>query len=320
MKRAKGKYAASELGAILKKAAIRLGKNNPIHLAGSTAFLATFSLAPIFVLIVYLLGTIIGRKETKQNIIKKFAEDAPEESVGQLRQFIDGFQTLWGAWYVDVGLALFLLFSAFKLFLLIRSSFYQLWRLKHFKDKEFKFQLTKWLFPIGLIISAGVLLMAGVLGQGLQAFLGEAIAEISPKALFYFTSIYRYIFSLLVAWIWFAVVFRYLTDARPQWRTVLVGAAFTSVLYNLGKLVLQPSLSVGKIHAVFGTSASLVMLQLFIFYTSLLIYYGAAFTMEWARHYKQTIVVPEHLCYYTLEEKHSIEGSEATDVASSGQG
>ncbi|HZH36980.1 MAG TPA: hypothetical protein VEX65_06885, partial [Flavisolibacter sp.] len=83
MKRAKGKYAVSELGAILKKAAIRLGKNNPIHLAGSTAFLATFSLAPIFVMIVYLLGTIIGRKETKQNIIKKFAEDAPEESVGQ---------------------------------------------------------------------------------------------------------------------------------------------------------------------------------------------------------------------------------------------
>jgi membrane protein len=308
----RGKYSLEVLGLILQKSAKRLGKNSPVHLAGATAFLATFSLAPIFVLIIHLLGGIIGRKEIRQKIIQKFSEDAPADSVAQLTQFIDGFQQLWGAWYVNAGLFLFLLFGASKLFILIRSSFYQLWRLKHFHEKKLKLQVRKWVFPIALIVSAGVLLMAGVLGQGLQAFLGEAVAEISPSALRYFNSFYRYAISLLVAWIWFAVVFRYLTDVRPQWKTVLVGALFTSVLYNVGKIILQPSLSFGKVHAVFGTSASLVLLQLFIFYISLLIYYGAAFTFEWARHYNQPVYIPDDLSYYTIEEKHT---KESTDLS-----
>jgi membrane protein len=254
------------------------------------------------------LGGVIGRREISEKIIQKFAQDAPAESVAQLRQFIDGFQQLWGVWYVNVALFLFVIFSASKLFILIRSSFYQLWRLKHFHKKKWQLQVRKWLFPVALIVSAGVLLMAGVLGQSLQAFLGEAVSEISPSAAGYFRSIYRYAISLLVAWVWFAVVFRYLTDARPQWSTVLTGAFFTSVLYNVGKLILQPSLSFGKIHAIFGTSASLVLLQLFIFYISLLIYYGAAFTFEWARHYHQPIYIPDDLSYYTIEEKQTRDG------------
>jgi membrane protein len=306
----RGTYTLSDFGTILKKSAKRLGKNNPVHLAGSTAFLATFSLAPIFVLIVHALGSIIGRKVIKENIIEKVAEDAPKESINQLRQFIDGFQQLWGEWYVNIGLFIFLLFSASKLFFLIRSSFYQLWRLKHTRDVSLGLKIRNYLFPIALIISAGGLLMAGVLGQSLQAYLGDAVEEISFKALTYFNGLYRYLVSLVVAWIWFAVVFRYLTDARPTWRTVLVGAFFTSLLYNLGKLVLQPTLSAGKVHAVFGTSASLVMLQLFIFYISVLIYYGAAFTLEWARHYKQEVYIPDYLSYYTIEEKPTKEAVE----------
>ena len=296
-------YSVAAFWTIVKKAAVRLGKNNPVHLAGATAFLATFSLAPIFVLIIHLLGVVLGKQEIRQRIIQKFSEDAPPESVQQLRQFIDGFQQLWGAWYVDVALFIFLLFGSSKLFILIRSSFYQLWRLKHFHEKKLRFQIRKWLFPVALIISAGVLLMMGVLGHSLRSFLGEAVAEISYSSLQYFNGLYRHGVSLLIAWIWFAVVFRYLTDATPQWATVFVGALFTSVLYNIGKMILQPSLSFGKIHAVFGTSASLVMLQLFIFYISLLIYFGAAFTFEWARYYKQTVHIPDELSYYKLEEK-----------------
>ncbi len=310
MEEQKSNYSAGGLWHILKESAKRLAKNNPLHLAGATAFFATFSLAPLFFIIIQLLGGIIGKSETRQNIIQKFAENAPEESTKQFKQFMDGLQQLGGAWYVDVGLFLFLLFSASRLFILIRISFYQLWRLKHVGKERLKFKIRNYFLPVALIITAGALLLAGLLGESLRSLLGEAVVEISPSLSKYFHSIFRYLVSMVVAWAWFAVIFRYLTDARPQWKTVLVGALFTSVLFNLGKLILQPSLSMGKIHAVFGTSASLVLLQLFVFYISLLIYYGAAFTMEWARHYKQTVYIPDYLGYYTLEEKHTKEDSE----------
>jgi membrane protein len=292
---------------IMKKAGHRLKRNTPLHLAGATAFFATFSLAPIFVILVQLVGTLIGKAEVKRNIIKKLAESAPAESVAQLRKMMEGLEDLSGAWYINAGLAVFLFFSASTLFNIIRSSLYRLWRLKRVEKKNVGFTIRKRLFSVLLIVSAGALLMAGLLGQSFRSLLGEAIGDVSPTAYSYFQSFYKYLVSLLVAWVWFAVVFRYLTDVRPQWKTVMVGALFTSVLFNLGKLVLQSLLSGDSIPTVFGASASLVLLQLFVFYSSLLIYYGAAFTIEWARYHKQLIHLPEYVSYYTVEEKHTKE-------------
>lgn len=290
---------------ILKKAAVRLKQNNPLQLAGSTAFFATFSLAPIFIIIIQLLGTLLGKGDIKRSIIQKFSESAPQQSVEQLRRMLNGVEQLSGSWYVNLGLFLFLLFSASTLFTVIRGSLYRLWRLKKVENKNVGFRLKKRLFSVLLIVAAGVLLLAGLLGQSLQGILGEAVAEVSGRAYYYFQSVYKHAISFLVAWGWFAVVFRYLTDARPQWRTVWVGAFFTAVLFTVGKAILQSALTGGSIPTVYGASASLVLLQLFVFYISLLIYYGAAFTTEWASHHNQKIWLPDYLSYYTIEEKHS---------------
>jgi membrane protein len=295
--------SAVQLWTILKKAASRLKENSPLHLAGSTAFFATFSLAPIFIIIIQLLGKLIGEGEIKRNIIQKFSESAPKESVNQLQRMLSGLEQLSGSWYVNAALALFLVFSASTLFTVIQSALYRLWQLKKIKDKSFGFKIKNRLFSVLLIVVAGLLLMAGLLGQSLQGMLGDAVEEISGMAYHYFQSIYRHVISFVLAWAWFAVVFRYLTDARPKWKTVVVGALFTAILFVIGKAILQATLTSSTIPTVYGASASLVLLQLFVFYISLLIYYGAAFTAEWAEHYHQSIRLPNYLGYYTVEEK-----------------
>lgn len=288
---------------ILKSAGTRLKKNNPLHLAGSTAFFATFSLAPIFIIIIQLLGKLIGEGEVKQNIIRKFSESAPQQSVAQFRRMLDGVEQLSGSWYINIGLALFLVFSASTLFTVIRSALYRLWRLKKVKDKSFFFKIKKRLFSVVLIVAAGVLFMVGLLGQSLQGLLGDAINEIMPSSARYFQSAYRHIIAFIVAWAWFAVVFRYLTDARPRWKTVAAGSFFTAVLFVIGQAILEATLFSSTIPTVYGASASLVLLQLFVFYISLLIYYGAAFTAEWADHYNQKFWLPPYLSRFIVEEK-----------------
>jgi membrane protein len=310
MKSEKRERGATAFWLILKRSVQRLKKNDPLHLAGATAFFTTFALAPIFVVIIQLLGSIIGKGEIKQKIIEKFAESAPSQSIQQLNRIMDGLQRMTGAWYMDVALFLFLLFSASTLFKIIRSSIYRLWRIKRVHEKSAGFRIKHRLFSVALIISAGILLVAGLLGESIQSYLGEAIAEISISASRYFQSVYKHVISFVVAWAWFAVVFRYLTDVRPKWKTVLVGALFTAVLFNLGKFILQSLLTKSNLSSVFGASASLVILQLFVFYISILIYYGAAFTMEWSRHYQQTMHFPDYISYYTIEEKNSKEDLE----------
>jgi membrane protein len=292
---------------VLKKAGRRLRSNSPLHLAGSTAFFATFSIAPIFVIIIHVVGSVLGETTVRQRIIQKFAESAPEESVQQLSRIMNGLQQLSGFWYVDVALLLFLLFSSSTLFSVIKNSVERLWRIKTVEHKSFAQRLKKRLFSVVLIVIVGALLVASLVGQSLQTFLGDAIADISPAASVYFKSLYRFFGSVLIAWIWFTLVYRYITDARPQWKTVLAGAFFTTVLFTIGRVILQAALSGTNLPSVYGASASLVLLQLFVFYISLLNYYGAAFTIEWAKHYRQQVYLPNHISYYTIEEKHSKE-------------
>ena len=299
----KDRISAAHLWTILKKAAHRLKQNSPLHLAGSTAFFATFSLAPIFIIIIQLLGKFIGEGEIKRNIIQKFSESAPEESVKQLQRMLTGLEQLSGSWYVNAGLALFLVFSASTLFTVIQSALYRLWQLKKTKQKSFGFKVKNRLFSVLLIVVAGMLLMIGLLGQSLQGMLGDAVNEISTTASRYFQSFYRYAISFLMAWAWFAVVFRYLTDARPRWKTVAAGSLLTAILFAIGQAILEATLTSSTIPTVYGASASLVLLQLFVFYISLLIYYGAAFTAAWAKHYHQPFQLPDYLSYYTVNEK-----------------
>ncbi|HEV7330411.1 MAG TPA: YihY/virulence factor BrkB family protein [Flavisolibacter sp.] len=292
---------------VLKKAAKRLKSNSPLHLAGSTAFFATFSIAPIFIIIIQVLGSVLGEATIRERIIQKFAESAPDDSVQQLNRIMNGLQQLSGLWYVDVALILFLFFSASTLFSIIKNSVERLWRIKTVQNKGIGYRLKKRLFSVTLIVAAGALLVASLVGQSLQSFLGDAIADISPIASVYFKTVYRFLGSVVIAWIWFTFVYRYITDARPQWKTVLAGALFTTILFTIGRVILQAALSGTSLPSVYGASASLVLLQLFVFYISLLNYYGAAFTIEWARHYRQPLYLPGHISYYTIEEKHTKE-------------
>jgi membrane protein len=298
---------ASGFWHVLKKAGRRLKSNSPLHLAGSTAFFATFSIAPIFIILIQLLGSVLGEATVRQRIVQKFAESAPEESVQQLSRIMNGLQQLSGLWYVDAALLLFLLFTSSTLFSVIKNSVERLWRIKTVANKGFGYRLKKRLFSVLLIMAAGALLVASLVGQSLQLFLGDAIADISPTASIYFKNIYRFLGSVLIAWIWFTLVYRYITDARPQWKTVLAGALFTTILFTIGRVILQAALTGTGLPSIYGASASLVLLQLFVFYISLLNYYGAAFTIEWARHYRQRVYLPHHISYYTIEEKHSRE-------------
>ncbi|MBC7868272.1 MAG: YihY/virulence factor BrkB family protein, partial [Gloeobacteraceae cyanobacterium ES-bin-316] len=89
--------------------------------------------------------------------------------------------------------------------------------------------------------------------------------------------------------VWLLFIFRYLSHARPAWRIAWAGALFTSLLFSLGNIVLHFLLSYNNINSIYGASASVVLLLLFLFYSSMILYYGAAFTKAWAAYKKDNI-------------------------------
>jgi membrane protein len=192
------------------------------------------------------------------------------------------------------------MFVATTLFKVIKSSLNQVWKIKAIRKHTLYAALnTRWR-SFFVILVAGILFVIGLLAEAMQAYLGKYLYEFSPLLANYFNSALNYILSFIMVTAWFGILFRYLPDARAKWKIAFLGGFVTSILFNLGKVILHWLLTYNNFTSVYGASASIVLLLLFVFYSSLILYYGAAFTKVWAAYIGKPITPLPYAVHYHL--------------------
>ncbi len=302
MTNTKKTFSLSQFIRLFKDAFIELGKNDPLRMAGATAFFTTFALPPILIIIIQALGLFFDPEKIRGQLFDQLSTIIGRASVLQVVEVLKAFSDMAKNWWVTIGGFIFLLFVATTLFKVIKSSLNQVWKIRVFKRRSLLKQLTNRLMSVLVILLAGLLFTVGLLAEGAQAILGNYLIELVPGFAPYFNSGLNHFLSIVIVTIWFAVVFRYLPDARPQWDVILTGALVTSVLFNIGKIVIRWLLTYSNINTVYGASGSIILLLLFVFYSSLILYYGAAFTRIWSIHHNQPIKPKPYARHYKLAE------------------
>ncbi|MBK7559178.1 MAG: YihY/virulence factor BrkB family protein [Chitinophagaceae bacterium] len=276
-------------GRQLVKAYRLLLKNDPLRLAGATAFFTSFALPPILLLLIQLLSLLFNRKVVSQELFTELGSILGDDGVRQLVETLRGFRGLAINWPMAIVGFFFLLFVATTLFRVIQSSLNQLWMIQKTGDKRFKMAMVTRLKSTGLIIFTGLLFMASLAAGSLKLIFGNFLDDKIPGSGVYSNGTLSTLVSIAIVCTWFTVLFRYLPDGKPKWRVALTGGLLTSILYNIGAFVLKLLLLNSNIGVVYGASASVVLLLLFVFYASLIFYYGAAFTKVWGEYLEQPI-------------------------------
>ena len=298
----KKKYFIFSIPELLHNSLKELIKNDPLRMAGATAFFTTFALPPILVIFIQLFKLVLEPRLIRAELFKSLSEIVGNETVRQLAQVLRAFRKLAQNWYITIAGFIFLIFVATTLFSVIKRSLNQLWKIKPDREKGILKGLRTRFHSVLVIVIAGLLFVIGLLTEGTQAIIGKFIFEISPLLAVYFHSIVKHIVSIIMATIWFAMVFRYLPDGRPQWKIAFMGAFLTALLFTIGKILLHWLLTYSNITTLYGTSASIVLLLLFVFYSSLILYYGAAFTKIWGIYKGEPIRPLPHATHYRLVE------------------
>lgn len=290
-----------EFGRLLVKAFRGLKHNDPLRMAAATAFFATFGLAPILIILTQILGLVIDPQSVSDHLFDHLAELVGDESVGQIQQTLQGFKQLARNWYITIAGFVFLIFVSTTLFAVIKNSLNQLWSVRSSKSK-FNTKVVNRLKAVLVIMLSGILFLGVILGEAILALLHEYISELWPRSSTFLFAILNQLISLLIVTIWFAVIFKYLSDANPKWNTTIAGSLFTALLFTVGKLILGKALGMSNIQTIYGASGSFVLLLLFVFYCSFILYYGAMFTKEWGD-FQQSPIVPRKNAYrYILSE------------------
>jgi membrane protein len=291
-----------DAGAILSKTFLLFKHNDPLRLAGATAFFTSFALPPIFIILIQLFGILFNPADVSSKLFSQVQSLIGKEGTDQIRSILTGFLHVAHSWFITIGGFIFLLFIATTLFTVVSNSLNQLWNIKLETKPGITFRLSLRIKSIAVIVFTGLLLFAQLLASGLQALLARDLNNIWSG---FHSLLYKIIAQLVFLVIitgWFTIVFRYLANAHPPWRVAYTGGLFTGILFTIGKIILGLLLTFSNLKTIFGATGSFVLILLFVFYSAFIFYYGAAFTKVWADHKKKTLRLDKRAYEYTIEE------------------
>jgi membrane protein len=246
-------------------------------MAGATAFFTTFAIPPILIILFQVFSLFLNRKFVGSEIMQMLTTAFGNDVARQIRQITIGFRTLANTWYIAILGFLFMIFVATTLFSVIKNTLNDIWNIK-VKDKPgMLFYLRLRGKSIAVILIAGILFLATIFLDSFQVFASENAEKIWHGGGKYFKSGLNGVVSFVVITSWFIVLFHYLADGRPSWRSSIAGSIVTGILFAIGKTALSFVLKNSNLVSIYGASASIVLVLLFVFYSSFILYFGACF-------------------------------------------
>ncbi len=252
-------------------------ENDPLRLAGATAFFANFAIPPILLILIRLFGFFMDRRILATRMFERLANILDDSSTGQIRNTLRNIRGIDHQWYATLISFVFFLFVATTLFTVIKNSMDQIFSIGKKAHVGFMFTMKLRARSMVIILLAGILFLLGFLTDAIQGFIGAYINTASPTFGKFFISILNQLLFVAIVMIWFTVLFRFLTNGRPTWMSSLHGGLLTAILFTIGKYILRILLPLSGIGDVYGTSGSIVLIMLFVFYSSFIFYFGACY-------------------------------------------
>jgi membrane protein len=285
----------------LRQSFALLGKNDPLRMAGATAFFTTFALPAIVLILSQLFGLFIGGGNVGRGLIQNISNTLGEEGAEQVRQVVRTIRGFDDSWYVLVFGFLFLVFVATTLFSEIKNSLNQLWQISVKEKPGFLFVLNTRARSFAVIVLVGILFFADLFLESLEIIAGNYIDEIWPGGSEYFKSAVQQIASIIIVATWFSLLFRFLADGRPTWKASFIGGLITGIFFIAGKLLLRFLLVGSNIGSLYGAAGSFVLILLFVFYSSFILYYGASFIAVYSEKKKWPLIPGSNAYRYRIQ-------------------
>jgi membrane protein len=285
---------------VLKAAFTGFNNHKVTKLSGSLAYYTVFSMAPLLVVIISLCGIFLGRDAAEGQIYAQLDGFLGKDTALQLQQiiknaYLNGKSTV----AFTVGI-ITLLVGATTVFGDIQDSINMIWGLKPKPKRGWLKLLQNRFLSFSVIISLGFILLVSLgvttILDGFSSRLQARFQDVSV-IIFY---ILNQVITLSVISLIFGVIFKVLPDAIIKWRDVISGSIVTAVLFMIGKFAISVYIGQSNVGSTYGAAGSLIIILLWTYYSSIILYFGAEFTKAYAIAYGSEIH-PSHYAVTTKE-------------------
>ena len=290
-----------KIWSIVRKSVKTLKSSQPLILGSATAFFTLFSLAPIIIITINVMSLYFKREMVSEKLYTKLATLFGQDTAVQFQSIADNFREQASSVWITIGGSIFLAFVSTTLFHVIRSAINQIWSVKIRPASRIGHNLRQRSEALVIIFVGGLLFAVSLFADTFITVLNNYMDRLVPSVDLALIKVVSFIVSLITVSLWFAILFKYLPDARLRGKDAIVGGLFTGVLFSIGKYILAKVLITDNLNNIFGASASVMLVLLFIFYSSIIMYFGAAFTKNWACECGSDITPKKNAEFYTIQ-------------------
>ena len=276
---------------LLKETGREVADDNCTSMSAAIAYYTLLSLPPLLAILVGVAGAVFGAETVQEQITGQLGGLVGERGGEEIRTMIANAGDLGGGSLMGKILGLLaLVFGATGAFVQLQQSLNRAWEVQPGEQGSGIMNfITKRVLSFGMVLTVAFFLIVSLAASALLSGLfGQIEGSLGPVG-----AVFAYVGQLVVTLALFAVlfaaIFKVLPDAQISWRDVWVGGLVTAVLFVLGKFLIGFYLGRSDPGAAFGAAGSIVVILVWLYYTSLILLAGAEFTQLWAQRYGSRI-------------------------------
>ncbi len=277
------KIPFKNIWSILKIALTEWWAKDPFRESAIIAYYAIFALPGLLVVILTTAGYFFGSDAVNNHITAQFASTMGVDTALQIQNIIvQASEAKNSVWATIIGVIIMIV-GATAVFAQLQKSLNTIWEVKIDDSKYGIWSFVRIrLFSFGLIVTIAFLLIVSLVISALLSAFGDWLSGHFSETFFVALQVVNFILSFIFLTVLFALMFKFLPDAKIKWKHVWIGSVVTAFLFGIGKFGL--GLYFGKLNPGdgYGAAGSIILIMLWVSYSSMIVFFGAEFTRAFA--------------------------------------
>ncbi len=274
---AAGRTTLNSVWALLRQTVFECNRRETTRLGASLAFYAVLSLAPLVILAIALAGLVVGTDAAQEQVLLQFQDLLGPAGASAVQSMIAHAQNVRATSIASALGLVTLLFGASQVFSELQSALNKIWEVDAFSTGGILALIRQRFFSFGLVLAIGLLLLVSLLLSAALAAVGKFMGGALPLPEWILHG-FDFLLSVAGTSALFALIFHYIPDAPTDWRYSWTGGLLTAALFSLGKSLIGLYLGKAGIGSAYGEAGSLVVVVVWVYYSSQIFFFGAELT------------------------------------------
>lgn len=277
---------------LLKESYESWNSNDPWARSAIIAYYTLFSLPSLLIIIVSIAGYFFGREAVQGRITGQIAEFIGKDSAVIVENMISNAALSGNSTLTIIFGVLMLLFGATGVFFQLKKAMNNIWNVAEKEDTYFRMFMDR-VISFGMILVMGFLMLLALIVSAIIRMLSDYIESYAPALTAFGVDMVNSLLSLVFITLLFASIFKLLPDIKIRWKITLWGASLTTILFLIGEYLIGIYFGRADPASVYGGASSMVLILLWVNYTCLIMFFGAEFTVQYAKYKKEKITPTE---------------------------